>query len=356
MSVGESSIELPPAPKYMLTALDVQKGEPVHPLERLLIMSADEWEIFTLELVYHLSKDYEVVTRCAGAGDKGRDVIGRFPSGWDNYQCKHYGEKLSVANVVTELGKLVYYTWRGDYTIPREYRFVTPKGCSSDCIDMLANKARIKTEIIRRWDNSCRDKITKTQSIPLEGELLEHLNSIDFSFVDEMSSLDLVERHSKTPYHSSRFGTYHLKRPQVKKGVPEIFGDNEKIYIEALLHAFSDADGTEYSLEDIKASEYKEDLDRARINFFSAESLETFTRDAFPTGCYAELKDECYEGVYSVVRQKHDNGYDRFLAVSTQSASIPYSSHPLVHYIQTSDRKGLCHQLVNDRKVRWIKR
>lgn len=356
MPIGENSIELPPPPEFMLTALDTQMGEPIHPLDRLLIMSADEWEIFTLEVVYHLGKDYEIITRCAGAGDKGRDVIGRFSTGWDNYQCKHYGDKLSVADVVAELGKLVYYTWKGDYTLPREYRFVTPKGCSSDCIDMLANKSRIKTELVSRWDKACRDKITKTQSIPLEGELLDHLNAIDFSFVDEMSSLDLVERHSKTPYHSTRFGTYHLKRPMVKKTAPEAVGDNERIYIEALLHAFSDADGTEYSLEDVESSEYKEDLVRARINFFSAESLETFARDAFPTGCYEELKDECYEGVHSVVRQKHENGYDRFLAVSTQSASLPYSAHPLFHYIHVSDRKGLCHQLVNDQKFKWIKR
>ncbi|WLG59605.1 hypothetical protein PSH77_14040 [Pseudomonas extremorientalis] len=355
MPVSENSIELPPAPEFMLTALDVQKGEPVHPLDRLLIMSADEWEVFTLELVYHLDKDYEVVTRCAGAGDKGRDVIGRFSTGWDNYQCKHYGDKLSVADVVTELGKLVYYTWKGDYTLPREYRFVTPKGCSSDCIDMLANKSRIKTELVSRWDKACRDKITKTQSISLEGELLDYLSSIDFSFVDEMSSLDLVERHSKTPYHSSRFGTYHLKRPLVKKIAPAAVGDNEKIYLEALLDAFSEAGGNEYSLENVKASEYKEDLDRARINFFSAESLEIFSRDAFPAGCYQELKDECYEGVYSVIRHKHDNGYYRFLAVSTQCASLPYSAHPLYHYIQASDRKGLCHQLVNDQKFKWIK-
>lgn len=356
MPIGEKSIELPPEPKFMLTALDAQKGEPIHPLDRLQIMSPDDWEVFTLELVYHLEEEYEVVTRCAGAGDKGRDVIGRFSTGWDNFQCKHYGEKLSVADAVAELGKLAYYAWRGDYTLPRAYRFVTPKGCSSDCIDMLANKPRIKTELISRWDKACRDKITKTQSIPLEGGLLDYVNAIDFSFVDEMSSLDLVERHSKTPYHSTRFGTYHLKRPLVKKTAPDDVGDNEKVYIEALLRAFSDADGAEYSIDDMKTSAYKEDLDRARINFFSAESLENFSRDAFPTGCYEDLKDECFEGVHSVVRQKHDNGYDRFLAVSTQAASLPYSAHPLFHYIQASDRKGLCHQLVNEHKFKWIKR
>ena len=356
MSIGENSIKTPPAPELMLTALDVQKGEPVHPLDRLMIMSADEWEIFTLELVFYFDKEYEKVTRCAGAGDKGRDVIARFSSGWDNYQCKHYGRKLSVADVVAELGKLVFYTWRGDYTLPRDYRFVTPKGCSSDCIDMLVNKSRIKTEIIQRWDVECRDKITKTESILLEGAFLDYLNAIDFSFVDEMSAQELVDKHQKTPYHSSRFGSYHLKRPQLKKGVPESVGDNEKIYIEALLHAFSDVDGKEYSHADALSSDYAEDLERARINFFSAESLEVFSRDAFPEGCYRELKDDCYEGLHSVVRQDHKNGYERFLQVSTQAVNVPYDSHPLVHYIRPSDRKGLCHQLVNDKNIKWIRR
>lgn len=356
MSFGEISIPLPPAPVFELTALDVEKGEPVHPLDRLTIMSADEWEVFTLELVSYLGKGYESVTRCAGAGDKGRDVIAHYVTGWDNYQCKHYKDKLSIAHVVAELGKLVYYTWTQEYTLPREYRFVSPKGCSSDCIGMLAKKSRIKTEIIKRWDKVCKDKITSTESIPLEGALLEYLNSIDFSFVDEMSSQELIAKHALTPYHSQRFGNYHLRRPQVQKTVPDGVGDHEKIYIEALLHAFSDADGAEYSLESVMDTEYKNDLERARINFFSAESLEVFSRDAFPAGCYQKLKEECHEGVHSVVRQKHADGYERFLQVSTHSVNIPYDSHPLRHFLQTSDRKGLCHQLVNDLKFKWIKK
>ncbi len=356
MPLNENSIELPPVPEFELTALDVEKGEPVHPLDRLQIMTADTWEVFTLELVSHLGKDYESVTRCAGAGDKGRDVIGRYADGWDNYQCKHYKDKLSVANVVAELGKLVYYTWKEHYTLPRQYRFVSPKGCSSDCIDMLANKARIKTEIVGRWDKACRDKITKTESIPLEGALLEYVNSIDFSFVDEMSSQDLIDIHALTPYHTTRFGVYHLKRPQAKKPGSSAVGENEKVYINALLDAFSDADGAEYSFESLMDTEYKDDLERARINFFSAESLEVFSRDAFPAGCYESLKGECHEGIHSVVRKKFDDGYQRFLEVSTHCVKIPYDAHPLRHFLQTSDRKGLCHQLVNDQKFEWIKK
>ena len=41
MSFGENAIKLPPPPEFELTALDVEKGETVHPLDRLQIMSAD---------------------------------------------------------------------------------------------------------------------------------------------------------------------------------------------------------------------------------------------------------------------------------------------------------------------------
>ncbi|WP_445677148.1 ABC-three component system protein [Pseudomonas aeruginosa] len=355
MAFGESTIKLPPPPEFELTALDVEKGEPVHPLDRLQIMSPDAWEVFTLEFVSYLGNDYESVTRCAGAGDKGRDVIAKFSSGWDNYQYKHYKDKLSIADVVAELGKLVYYTWRGDYTLPREYRFVSPKGCSSHCIDMLAKKARIKAEIIKRWDKVCKDKITKTESIPLQGALLDYLNGLDFSFVDEMSSQELIDKHARTPYHTTRFGSYHLKRPPARKPEPGL-ADNEKVYVDALLSAFSDADGAEYSFSSVMDTEYKDDMERARINFYSAESLEMFSRDAFPTDCYEKLKSECHEGVHSIVRKKFDDGYQRFLEVSTQSVNIPYDSHPLRHFLQTADRKGLCHQLVNDLKFEWIKK
>jgi hypothetical protein len=355
MAFGENTIKLPPPPEFELTALDVEKGEPVHPLDRLQIMSPDAWEVFTLEFVSYLGNDYESVTRCAGAGDKGRDVIAKFSSAWDNYQCKHYKDKLSIADVVAELGKLVYYTWRGDYTLPREYRFVSPKGCSSHCIDMLAKKARIKAEIIKRWDKVCKDKITKTESIPLQGALLDYLNGLDFSFVDEMSSQELIDKHARTPYHTTRFGSYHLKRPPARKPEPGL-ADNEKVYVDALLNAFSDADGAEYSFSSVMDTEYKDDMERARINFYSAESLEVFSRDAFPADCYEKLKSECHEGVHSAVRKKFDDGYQRFLEVSTQSVNIPYDSHPLRHFLQTADRKGLCHQLVNDLKFEWIKK
>lgn len=45
MPIGEKPIKTPPAPTFELTALDVEKGAPVLPLDRLQIMSAPEWEV-----------------------------------------------------------------------------------------------------------------------------------------------------------------------------------------------------------------------------------------------------------------------------------------------------------------------
>lgn len=351
----ENEIELPPAPDFMPTALDVEKGAPILPLSRLMIMSPDEWEIFTLELVQYLKSTYLEVVRCAGAGDKGRDVVAKVEKGWDNYQCKHYGAKLSAADAIKELGKLVYYTWKGDYTLPNNYYFVSPRGGSVDFIDLLSNKDRVRREIISRWDVLCREKITRKNVIELDGGLLEHLNGIDFSFVKEITPLKLIEYHRQTPYHLVRFGSYHVRRPCVESEPPEKVEERERAYIDALIDAFSDADGVIYKWGDTLDKDYIEDIESARVHFFSAEALEVFSRDSFPDGCFKDLKKQCYDSVRSVLRQDHNNGHQRFLKTSEHASLVPYSSHPLVHSMVPTDKLGLCHHLVNDKKIKWVK-
>ncbi len=80
-----------------LAADIVALGLPVHPEDRIRLFSAAEWEGFVHEWVDSLRDDYELIERCGGAGDIGRDVITTVRNGngaWDNYQCKHYGNSL----------------------------------------------------------------------------------------------------------------------------------------------------------------------------------------------------------------------------------------------------------------------
>jgi len=352
----EADIDEPSAPPHQITALDVQMGRPISVLDRLLIMSSDDWEVFTLELVHYIKSRYNKVTKCGGGGDMGRDIIAYTDSGWHNYQCKHYANKLSVADAVLEIGKIAYYSYHGHYEVPEKYYFVSPQGSSTDLTKTLRSPEKLKQELIDRWEKSCATAITKKQTILLDKELLEHINSIDFSIFDDIPPLRLVELHSTTPFHIIRFGLYHKTRPATPKAPTDIeLVEHE--YTSALLEAFSQASNKEIIIDNLSNdTNFYSEFKSARNNFYSAEALKLFSRDWLPTGCFDELKEECHEAVMATVNQKYPDGYACYLKTCELSVVVDYSSHPLSSFIKIQDKKGLCHHLVNDKKISWVKK
>jgi hypothetical protein len=241
VTLFEKEIPEPPSSSEMLTALDLTKGMPIAPLTRLTTMDSGTWEDFTLELVSYWKSHYQKVVRCGGGGDMGRDVVAFLSDGWENFQCKYYATKLSVANAVLEVGKVAYYTFIGEYQLPKKYYFVSPRGNSTDLIKVLSDPTggRMKSELIKRWDKICKDGITAKKSLPLIGAFLDHVNALDFTIFDDIPPLKLIELHSNTPYHAIRFGMYHKKRPSPPKAPDDIDWDTEQKYVQALLDAFS---------------------------------------------------------------------------------------------------------------------
>ena len=101
------------------------------PVKIIQLDSPKEWEDFISEWAEGFDEPYTQVVDLGGPGDKGRDIVGYLGDPlsdceWDSYQCKHYDHPLWPTDIYTELGKLCVYTHRGDYTVPRRYRFVAP--------------------------------------------------------------------------------------------------------------------------------------------------------------------------------------------------------------------------------------
>ena len=98
------------------------------PIAKLIeLLEPGQWEEFTEEWAHSL-KQYTDVERWSGPGDMGRDIIGfssdqKFAGPWDNYQCKRYAGKLMPAQMWVEIGKMVYYTFRQEFTVPKNYYF-----------------------------------------------------------------------------------------------------------------------------------------------------------------------------------------------------------------------------------------
>lgn len=355
---SEVDIQEPQLPSQTITALDVLQGAPIPPLKRLEIIDEDSWEDITAELVFHSWKpNYSRVVRCGGGGDMGRDVIAYNPDGgWENFQCKHYDHPITLNEAVLEIGKLIYYSWKRYYIPPKKYYFVSPQGVATLLLNCLMNTDKLKENVIERWEKQCRTKITTKEKVVLEGELLRHLeDNIDFGIFDLIPPVEIVSLHSLTPHHTVRFGSSARVRPKPQTP-PSTPVDSEVVYTKELMAAFSDAAQDIVDQENISDyQEFEEEYMSARRNYYSADSLDQFSRDWLPPGSYDDLLDECKETISPVVNSDHKDGYTRYLKSSQQAVLVDYSSHPLNYCIKVQDKKGLCHKLVNKKKIKWVK-
>lgn len=357
----ELDVNAPTQSEHIITSLEVTSGAPIAALDYLKIFNADSWEDLTLELVSYWKTRYSRVMRCGAGGDMGRDVIAYShdkPEIWENYQCKHYDKRLSLSLALLEIGKILHYVYQREFTLPQRYYFVSPQGVSNDLLKHLNDPDRLKNSLIEKWDKACKSKITSriNNDIALDSEFLKFVELIDFSIFDHIPPIKIIELHSNTIFHAQRFGVNVKKRPSLP--VPPIkLANNEIIYTKEILRAFADAEHKEIlTIDDLEEnSDYRLEYESARKNFYAAEDLQKFSRDWLPENCYDELTDECCEAVSATLRQKHDNGYERYLATSSQAATVNYASHPLSPYIKTQDKKGICHQLVNASRFKWVR-
>ena len=355
-----SSSPLPlPAVKTATTADMVANGLPIPPIERIRIFSASQWEDFVLEWAYSLQDQYGSVEKCGGAGDMGRDIIAfdkTDPRIWDNYQCKHYKSSLGPSDIWLELGKLVFYTHKKEYAYPRKYFFVAPQGAGTSLSNLLKKPDTLKKNLLINWERYCKRGITSTADIVLDTALCAYIDSLDFSIFEAIPPLRIIDQHANTRWYVTRFGGGLPARPKVV-APPEAVATNEAAYVRSLLDAYGDhlkcALPTVADLE--PHDDVKEHFNDARLEFYSAEALRAFSRDHLPPGAFEELQDELHGGIKDEIRGIHSDGYRCVLSVVKTAKLLPITDHALKERLSTHDRGGICHQLANGGKVRWVK-
>jgi hypothetical protein len=343
-------------------APEVIAGMPVPAVRRIELLSSEEWEEFIEEWAHSLKEDYPQVKRYGGSGDKGCDVLcftddQKEHGVWDNYQCKHYDHPLSPSEVWLEMGKAIYYSFSGEYSPPRKYYFVAPKGIGTALSKLLGKPEEIKKGLMEKWIKYCKTGITQTEVIPLEGDLQIYLDKFDFSIFDSKSVADLIEGHSKTPFFTTRFGGGLPERPPAEEP-PETIQLKESRYIQQLLEAYSDYLSIEVKeLESlVKWPELEGHLKRSRETFYHAESLRNFARDTVPEGTYEDLQEEVFSGVVDTCESAHDDGLARVRSTVSKAGEISLTSNALVSRIRIQDKHGICHQLANEDRLIWVKK
>ena len=176
-----------------------------------------------------------------------------------------------------------------------------------------------------------------------------------FTIFAAIPPLRLIDAHAKTRWHIARFGGGLPPRPEVS--TPPLAPDeSEAGYIEQLWEAYADHLNVAVAgVDDLgDRSDLVEHLSDSRIEFFSAEALRAFSRDTLPPREFEKLQDEVHSGVRDEVRAPHTDGYARVLAVVKTARAIQLTSHPLVSKVTVRDRGGICHQLANEGRVKWV--
>ena len=146
--------------------------------------------------------------------------------------------------------------------------------------------------------------------------------------------------------------------------VPKVATQDEQKYIEELFLAYGDAEGMDlFSADELSSfPDYSDDFEDRRIDFYAAETIRRGVlelKGSSLTGQFDVLKDETYNGVKDTTRRTHPNGYERLLAVMEQAVIAPVTNYILSaspYWISGRIKKGICHHLVNNGKLKWTRR
>lgn len=335
------------------------KAPELSPAHVISHYSGDQWEEFAHELVEGIQSThgYLLVKQMGGPGDLGIDVAGfKTANGlegpWDCYQCKQYAAPLQPSDAWPEILKTFRAAVAGECVMPDAYYFVAPKGAGLKLNKMLSQPTKAK-EDFSSW--LATHAPTPAMNADERTRVAALVAATDFAMFDALQARHVISMHAQTRYYALRFNS-PLPERRDSEVVPGPYTGDEKRYVDQLVAAYrerhpaDDLDRGNVAAHPIRGGHFK----RQRQAFFRAESLRVYARESTPEGTFDSLQADVHAGVVELAESDHADGYTRAQAVLQASASIDLNSHRLIERADLDDRKGICHQLVNDERLTWV--
>lgn len=152
-----------------------------------------------------------------------------------------------------------------------------------------------------------------------------------------------------------------FKKPTMQMP-PKSLDKKEMTYVSELLAAYvEDNDKKSIDKEDIaNHPKYGKNFQRHRKDYYAAESIRQSARDILlniEKDEFGVLIEETYDGIIDVHEDDYTNGYHRLKSVMKHITTIQLNKsilNSLPGWISISEKKGVCHILVNDGKIKWV--
>ncbi len=150
------------------------------------------------------------------------------------------------------------------------------------------------------------------------------------------------------------------KKP--KTVVPKTIQTHELGYVGQLYSAYGQTAGVQVDkMEDLDSINYRQHFDRQRKHYYLAETIHRKIRDSVrkdEEDCFDVLKDEIETGIYLTSCSSFSNPVERVDKVTERASNVMISTNTekvLYNWIGPGEKMGVCHMLVNDERLRWVK-
>ena len=324
----------------------------------ILSMNADELEKFCRAWAERKG-GYHEVKRFAGPGDMGRDVVGfltgqRHDGPWDNYQCKQYLTAVNRSQGLLAIGKVLYWASQGEFTPPRHFYFVAPKGVARKLEGLIDKPAELKAALIADWDTVCATKITSKATVPLDAKVNAVIDAYNFANVHIIAIDDVMSDAAVKPLLIEKFGADPGKYPAA--AVPADVQNLEMRYIEELVAAYGERAKEPFAdhAAVLGDADHGPDLRRQRERFFEADAFQKFYRDNTSADVLSNFRRDVQLGVVDRWRAPAADTLARVEAVMAHASTVSCAG-PLAKYGHVPVKQGLCHHFVNDGELSWKK-
>ena len=205
-----------------------------------------------------------------------------------------------------------------------------------------------------------KDKLSQLVADQDVGEFLAR--SFIFSLIPNKTKKAKVKTEQSTRAVEEFHGIVLDKRKKPQAVVPEKVDEVEAQleYVKALLGVYEEATGDEYvSPDDVKDTIYEDHFHQQRKSYYQAEAIHRAVRDSETEDDedFEVLKDEIKDGIYYVSHRKYPRGIDKADAVLEKASDLPISHNTdknMLGWVGPCEKQGVCHMLVNDRKLTWI--
>lgn len=239
--------------------------------------------------------------------------------------------------------------------------------CSSvlGCIEELVrNSKNIKGRKANALKQAYRQKKSDASYLA-EVYLLAVCNGVNEIEKDQLSLFSDTGKKND-PFEALEQLEASIARLPVPKQIspPKQISEEEQPYISELYAAYGDKEGINDFCEAhlSQYEEYNEDRNDRRIDYFAADSIRHSVRE-LKSDKYKDqftiLKEETLAGVKNTARKSYPNGYEKMLSVMEQAAIIQVTQYTLSrspYWISNNIKMGVCHILVNDNKLEWVKK